>query len=242
MLQIAFGVQTRIAPGGASYNKAMNESASLDSFIDKWRQRWPEWALLAVFVPEARRGRVAAWFALLQELRDAAWGGSDPAPGLAKLAWWQEELRGWSRGARRHPLGEALQKLDAPWGELASSLSALPATRSPASAEDDASALQSFASAVLACEAGLFDGGAALPRDVATLAASARIERALEQGDRPPPTQSLHPVAGTSMTRPRRLQQAILAQRLRLLASGGGRARMPALRLLFAGWRAVRGA
>lgn len=221
----------------------MNDSASLVSFIDKWRQRWPEWALLAVFVPAARREVVAAWFALLQELRDAAWGGSDPAPGLAKLAWWQEELRGWSHGARRHPLGAALQKLDAPWGALASSLSALPATRSPASAEDDASALQSFASAVLACEAALFDGATPLPPDVAALAASIRIERALEQGDRSAWAQSLQaPATGTSMTRPRRLQQAILDERLRLLASSAGKPRMPALRLVFAGWRAARGA
>lgn len=218
----------------------MSDSA-FDSFIDKWRQRWPEWALLAVFVPEAQRGRVAAWFALLQELRDAAWSGSDPAPGLAKLAWWQEELRGWSRGARRHPLGEALQRLDAPWGGLASSLSALPATRAPVSDADDTSALAGFATAVLACEASLFEGPMPSAPDVAALTASARIERALEQGDRPP-AQSLLPVAGKSMTRPRRLQQVILAQRLRLLASGGGRARMPALRLLFAGWRAARGA
>jgi hypothetical protein len=222
---------------------AMNESASLTSFIDKWRQRWPEWELLEVFVPAAQRGRVAAWFALLQELREAAWAGSDPAPGLAKLAWWQEELRGWSRGARRHPLGEALQKLDAPWDALASSLSALPATRAPTSAEDDRSALTAFASAVLACEAALFDGPVPSPQDVAALAAAGGVERALEQGDRPAATQAVRaPRGGTSMARPRRLQQAILGERLRLPGPGAGRVRMPALRLLLAGWRAARAA
>lgn len=222
----------------------MNDSVSLASFIDKWRARWPEWALLAVFLPSMQRDRVAAWYALLQELHDAAWRGSDPAPGLAKLAWWQEELRGWGRGARRHPLGDTLQKLDAPWGVLASSLSALPATRAPASAADDASALDSFASAVLACEAALFDGPVPTPDDIAGLAACERIERALEQGSAAP---ALGPAEAhgraTSMTRPRRLQQVVLRERLRMLAKqASGPARMPALRLLFAGWRAARGA
>ncbi|TDK24940.1 phytoene/squalene synthase family protein [Luteimonas aestuarii] len=222
----------------------MNDSASLASFIDKWRQRWPEWALVAVFVPVAQRQRVAAWFALLQELRDAAWRGSDPAPGLAKLAWWQEELRGWSRGARRHPLGDTLQKLDAPWGVLASSLSALPATRRPASADDDASALESFASAVLACEAALFDGPAPTAEDIAALAACERIERALEQGETAPALPQVPPHGrATSMTGPRRLQRVVLRERLRMLAKHpSAPARMPALRLLFAGWRAARGA
>lgn len=219
----------------------MNESASLAGFIDKWRRRWPEWTVVEVFMPAAQREPAAAWFALLQEVHDAAWGGSDPTPGLAKLAWWQEELRGWSRGARRHPLGEVLQKLDAPWDALASSLSALPATRLPGSAGDDASALQAFASAVLACEAALFDGAAPLPPDEAVLVASARIERALAQGDLPEATLALQPpAAGTSMTRPRRLQQAALGERLRLHAAGAGKVRIPALRLVLAGWRAAR--
>src|SRR5690606_20699556 len=59
-------------------------------FIDKWRARWPEWEIASVFVPEAQRPLAEAWFSLLQELTDAAWGGADPTPGLAKLAWWQE--------------------------------------------------------------------------------------------------------------------------------------------------------
>ena len=33
----------------------MDESASLDGFLGKWRTRWPEWELLAVFVPAPQR-------------------------------------------------------------------------------------------------------------------------------------------------------------------------------------------
>ena len=48
--------------------------------------RWPEWHVAEVFVPRrAARTGASAWFALRQELTDAAWGGSDPRPGEAKL-------------------------------------------------------------------------------------------------------------------------------------------------------------
>ena len=45
--------------------------------------------------------------------------------GLAKLAWWQEELRGWAKGARRHPLGVRLQKAAVDWNAVADALPAL---------------------------------------------------------------------------------------------------------------------
>lgn len=98
-------------------------------FLDKWRARWPEWRIASTFVEPARRAHAEAWFALLQEFVDAAWSAGDPAPGIAKLGWWEEELRGWSRGARRHPLGATLQKSPAPWPSLADALAALPMAR-----------------------------------------------------------------------------------------------------------------
>lgn len=102
---------------------------ALEDFLDKWRARWPEWRIAQVFVPEAQRTLVEAWFTLLQELTDAAWAGRETAPGFAKLAWWQDELRGWCKGARRHPLGRVLQKQAAAWDVLAASLPALQASR-----------------------------------------------------------------------------------------------------------------
>ena len=224
----------------------MSESASLDSFVDKWRQRWPEWGLASVFVPAAQRERLSAWWALLQELRDAAWAGSDPTPGLAKLAWWQEELRGWAKGARRHPLGEALQKVDAPWDALGRSLATLPGTRAPADAHGDQSLLRTFASGVVGCESALFAGGEPQPVDVDGVVEALRVERALAQGDLDGAARqlpALQATTGRSLTRPRRLQQAIVRERARLAARGGdagGPARVSALRLLFAAWRAAR--
>ena len=134
-------------------------AGTLQAFLDKWQARWPEWSVAGVFVPDAVRARAMAWASLLQELSDAAWGGSDPRPGLAKLAWWQEELRGWERGVRRHPLGIELQRLPAPWGGLAGALDSLPASRERAGDPGEAMELvRPFARAAAAVEAALFDG------------------------------------------------------------------------------------
>jgi len=224
----------------------MNEPASIDSFVDKWRRRWPEWGLASVFVPSAQRARLSAWLTLLQELREAAWGGSDPTPGLAKLAWWQEELRGWARGARRHPLGEVLQKLDAHWDALGRSLAVLPGTRAPADARQDQAALRTFAAGVLACESDLFGGGEPGTGDVDGVVEALRVERALVQGGLDAAVRllpALEAASGASLTRPRRLQQAIVRERVRLAARdrrADGRGRIAPLRLLLAAWRAAR--
>ncbi|HEY5804053.1 MAG TPA: phytoene/squalene synthase family protein [Lysobacter sp.] len=145
---------------------------ALDSFLGKFRARWPEWAVVQVFVPQAQREVALAWATLLQELTDAAWGGSDARPGEAKLAWWSEELHGWSRGARRHPLGIALQKQAASWTALASALPSLRASRErPRDGDDAYASLQPFALAAADVEATLFAGGDA-PAVMAATAAS----------------------------------------------------------------------
>ena len=222
--------------GPASYNDAMNSSDPLDSFLAKWQARWPEWELMSVFVPAPQRAIVAAWFTLLQELGDAAWSGREPAPGLAKLAWWQEELAGWGKGARRHPLGAPLHRLDAPWGELGRALASLPATRDDAA---DAS-LEGFARAVLACEAALFGAGAATPAALAATVEDLQLARTMGQGGAlPAPAAASRAPAGLSL--PRRLQLAAARERLRAQADGRTAIRPATPRLLLAGWRAARG-
>ena len=130
------------------------DSGSASAFIDKWLQRWPEWRVAEVFVPPAQREHALALFALRQELLEAAWGGDDPRPGEAKLAWWMEELHGWSLGRRRHPLGAILQRQPAPWSDLAMASASLLAARDaasrPASARD---AVTPFAAAMIAANA-----------------------------------------------------------------------------------------
>src|SRR5690606_19399290 len=155
-----------------------------DSFLDKWRARWPEWTLAEVFVPAPQREAVVAWLALRQELLDAAWGGSDPRPGEAKLGWWQEELEAWQRGMRRHPLGKLLQPREAPWAMLAAALPLLAATREqPAPAR-----LRPFAEALAAV------GAALEPRWAPAAMLAAAVPRRAATRERPAPAR-LRPCA-----------------------------------------------
>ncbi len=159
----------------------MTESSGTDNFIDKWRARWPEWRVAEVFVPHDERERTLAWFALRQELTDAAWGGSDPQPGEAKLAWWAEELDGWVQGRRRHPLGQVLQRQPVPWGLLVSCLSALQASREQA--VDTAQAievLEPFAEGVSGVAATLYRSDT--PAPARSVVVGLLAERLLTQG------------------------------------------------------------
>jgi len=149
-------------------------------FIDKWRARWPEWTVAEVFVPAAQRGTALAWAALQQELLDAAWRGEDPRPGEAKLAWWQEELDGWSVGRRRHPLAPGLQRLSADWAALGAALPTLAAARErPRNLADALAALQPITGAAAAVESVVLEGRA----DASVLAHCWLGARLIDQGD-----------------------------------------------------------
>lgn len=214
-----------------------------DTFIAKWRARWPEWELAMVFVPAAQRPLAEAWFSLLQELADAAWAGADPTPGLAKLAWWQEELGGWSKGARRHPLGVVLQPQAAPWQALGRALPDLRALRGDGDAPVLAAASgvvpgEAFAAATAACEAVLFEG-----RDDAGARAAVlhclRGERRLLQAEPMAPIDAVDRVDGRAHPgcRPRGIAAALVEARQRRPE----RALAP-LPALLAAWRGARAA
>lgn len=131
----------------------------IDGFVGKWRARWPEWPLAEVFVAPEHRPIALAWAALQQELLDAAWGGRDARPGELKLAWWMEELQGWTQGRRRHPLGRVLQRTVAPWALLAAVLPALGRSRErPLDADDAFASVRAVAEAAAAVEHTLFGG------------------------------------------------------------------------------------
>lgn len=218
----------------------MSEPGTVGGFVSKWRARWPEWDVAEAFLAGGQRAVADAWFALLQELYDATWAGEDPTPGLAKLAWWHEELEGWSKGARRHPLGEVLQRLPAPWSRLGRALNALPSTRGQP-VEEAVPALSDFSAAVLECEAGLFPG----PDPSASVAGGAAAlllgERVLIAGG---PADAAWLVAHwprlPGASRPRRLHAALLRRRLQALAESGKAAPMRGWRVLLASWRAAR--
>lgn len=130
----------------------------LDSFLDKWRKRWPEWTVAESFIPQHQRHLSLAWFSLLQEFEDIMNVSGDPLPADAKLAWWQQELRDWAGQRSRHPLGRVLEPFRAPWAQLADALPAMQEARAqPHSLNQALAQLQAFAAAVVAVEAVLFE-------------------------------------------------------------------------------------
>ncbi|MFC3715902.1 phytoene/squalene synthase family protein [Luteimonas soli] len=217
-----------------------------DEFTAKWRARWPEWNIGGVFLSDARRETAFAWFALVEELTDAAWSGADATPGLAKLAWWNEELQGWAKGARRHPLGAVLQPQPAPWAPLAASLLSLQASRElPPGTDPEAAGVTSFARAAAGCERVLFDEAATEVHEgegAGVVAFDLLAARQLLQGDAQDALQLLGVApAGGRTTRPRRLHSALLRQRLRGLAANRQGQPPAAWRSLWLAWRAARG-
>lgn len=227
----------------------MSEVAALDGFISKWQARWPEWVAAEPFIAAGHRARARAWLALRDELLDAAWSGDDARPGEAKLVWWAEELDGWSRGARRHPLGSALQKIPAPWSNLAACLPALRASRErPHDLEDAMFALEPYAEALAGIAQHLFD--TEYPAPARNVVVSLLAERLLRAPDTSTPLGDIDvrgwargllahwPPPGDG-TLPGRIHAALLRERLQRYASG----RAPAvsrLQALLIAWRAAR--
>lgn len=153
------------------------DGADAAAFVAKWRGAWPEWSFAEGFLPAAERPLADAWQAAQFEWQEAAWGGADARPGEAKLAWWSEELDGWAKGRRRHPLGAVLMSRPAPWRAVAASLSTLTALRArPATAAAAWASLDPLASAMAAVEAELF-GGASAAHAVAACWLHARLAR-----------------------------------------------------------------
>lgn len=161
----------------------MTTPTALDSFIDKWRNRWPEWPVAEVFVPETERARTLAWFALLQEFDDILNIAGDPLPADAKLGWWGTELRDWAGHRSRHPLGRLLEPVAAPWADLADALPDLVVARmrppDGAAALAALAALGRYACAVAAIEAAVLGGS---PPHAPALAAQLLATRLAEAG------------------------------------------------------------
>ena len=235
---------------------------AVDTSLDKWRAQWPEWAFAEPFIAPLHRERSIAWFALRDELTHAAWFGSDPRPGELKLAWWAEELQGWSRGVRRHPLGIVLQREQAAWPLLASTLPALIATRDrPATTEDAFTTLEPFGAALSNIASTLFNPGE--PAPAKSVVAGMLGERVLAAHDAAAPLAALAQAgqgaqehaaarlwAGTLLEHwplphggslPGRLHASMVRERLQRYATGGAPQRpLPGWRALWTAWKAAR--
>lgn len=223
--------------------------ADLQDFLGKWRGRWPEWRIAQVFVDESQRETAEAWFAMLQEWTDAAWAGDDPTPGFAKLGWWQEEMIGWTKGARRHPLGSVLQKRSVKWAMLANGLTALQAVREPLRAYAELEILQpqlqALSSAIAACEHDLFAAQGVPVADAFGLLAAHALWQRDESTDAVQVKRWAQALAATpprrAGARPRRIHDALCLARLRRIAADGEVAALSPAAALWRSWRAARG-
>jgi hypothetical protein len=226
----------------------MSDQTALEAFLDKWRARWPEWRIAEVFVPPRERAATLAWLALRQELADAAWGGPDPRPGAAKLAWWSDELRGWANGRRRHPLGLALQRIPAPWNALAETLPALAVVRDASLSATDGlaslrNALAPFATAASAVSAAIAAAPPTTPEGSALAASLPAVRAMAGEGDAGAAKILLDTwPARPAGTRADRIFAAMARQRLRAFdARGSDGNPMPSYwHTLWAAWRAGR--
>ncbi|ATS21562.1 phytoene synthase [Xanthomonas phaseoli pv. phaseoli] len=227
----------------------MSQSSALDSFLDKWATRWPEWSVAEPFVPEPHRRLAVAWFALLQEWEDIMNIAGDPLPADAKLAWWQQELRDWSSQRSRHPLGRVLEPVRAPWSQLADTLPAMQAARvQPQSLQQALSTLHAFAEAVVAAEAVLF--ARTQPGDATAVAVQWLDARQRVAGDSAAPggvvtaawrTQLLQAwPRKVALARPHRVWSRLARLRLQRALSGRT-AYPPPVQQLWHSWRAASG-
>lgn len=209
----------------------MSDREALAATLEGWRARWPEWQVAENFIAAETRDIAAAWFMLVGELAAAAWGSSDPTPGLAKLGWWQEELRGWAKGLRRHPLGLALQKQAVEWSDFADSLGVL-RDRDLAGADEPAAlaALQPFLTATAWVERQLF-GEAARDSAALQLLRTLRVSAGL-------PVPAAAALRGGP--RPRRLFDALAMARANAVRNGDAIV-VSRWRTLVLAWRAARG-
>ncbi len=227
----------------------MSDREALQGFTDKWLAQWPEWAVADVFVPAERRELARAWFSLRDELTEAAWGGEDSRPGEAKLGWWVEELDGWSRGARRHPLGLVLQPLAASWTNLAACLPALRASRErPKDMDAALFSLEPYAEALAGIAQHLFD--AKTPAPARSVVVSLLAERVLRHPDHATPLGDIDargwaskllqqwPVPSEGSV-PGRIHAAMVRGRLQRFAVGKPPV-VPRLSVLAMAWRAAR--
>ena len=241
----------------------MTTPTALDSFLDKWRSRWPEWAVAEVFVPEERRATTLAWFALLQEFDDILNIAGDPLPADAKLGWWGTELRDWSGHRSRHPLGRLLEPVPAPWSALADALPALVAARErPVDGAAALASLAGYAQAVAEVEAAVLGGAPPQPRAIAAQVLATRLAeaglQAVPRARQPSDTESTAAreraqrdwadellaawQARAGGAPARRMWAAFARHRLDQFARG--RVPQPGrqpLRLLWRAWRAARG-
>jgi hypothetical protein len=97
----------------------MDASHSLDVFVQKWQQQWPELKVLDVFVSKQQLTLCHAWQCLFFELHDCAFSLEHDTVREQKSLWWVNELHSMSAKSARHPICQVLQNFSADFAQIA---------------------------------------------------------------------------------------------------------------------------
>ena len=222
----------------------VEQSAKLQSFIDKWLAVQPQQRVALVFVDGQQYPGHIALAALEQELLAAAYGIREPQVAVAKLNWWAEELSGAATSGGRHPLTQVIfddERAHTIAGErwLAPVLAAMSQLEQGTAADFSAqmSAAAPLHDALAALETAWWYGADALPGRAARVAtlnhllyALLRLEADVERDRLPLPMAQLarHGLSRTQLRASGEArQQAVQAQLGDLLASWRESAALP---------------
>ena len=138
--------------------------------LQKWWERWPEWAIADVFLAPSQRSIAVAWFSVLMEWEDLLDQRRERTVVAARLRWWKDELAQWSEQHTSHPLATLLAPIDAPWKQLAHALCDLDALHAvPPSFALARTAIARLLDAMVAIELRLFPADCPSDRDVLLL-------------------------------------------------------------------------
>lgn len=162
----------------------MSAVPAVEGFVEKWRAREPEMALVEVFCPAPDRSLLRAIGALQSELVESIFEISDSMVARTKLTWWMQDLHSGERG--RHPLTRAIHAAAGDrqlspdlWLDLLrAALDLLESDHRPTRVEEAIDELLPFSGAWAAVESGL-SGNSSKPSQMAFCLQTQRSLRAL---------------------------------------------------------------
>ncbi len=138
----------------------MDVGHSLDVYVQKWQQLWPELIVLDVFVSKQQLTICHAWQCLFFELHDCAFSLEHETVREQKSLWWVNELNNISTNSARHPICQVLQNFSADYAQIAEPFLAI-ANQTPIRSSNTTQLLQQimpFAKAIASVECQLFKG------------------------------------------------------------------------------------
>lgn len=145
----------------------MDAGHSLDVYVQKWQQLWPELKVLDVFVSKQQLTICQAWQCLFFELHDCAFSLEHETVREQKSLWWVNELHNISAKSARHPICQVLQNYSADYAQIAEPFLAI-ANQTPLRSTNTSQLFQQimpFSNAIANVEGQLFEGHSVNPVD-----------------------------------------------------------------------------